>query len=171
MVLTQQSVDGIQLQGGTILGTTRGGADIREIVKRIDMWGVDMLYVLGGNGGNAGANAINEECQKMGVNCCVVRHAATPMIFFISAVACCHSRILMTCCSQQTATTCLQSGWLGSSIQAAVGWLPLRQGLHFHVPVSLPCGLQGVATTLRFSVCFLHRQILYPQSKPSETQM
>eukprot|EP00967_Tisochrysis_lutea_P030006 scaffold35170_cov20-Tisochrysis_lutea.AAC.1 len=30
----------------------------REIVKRIDMWGIDMLFVVGGNGGNAGANAI-----------------------------------------------------------------------------------------------------------------
>ena len=29
MVLTRRSVDGIQLQGGTILGTSRGGADIR----------------------------------------------------------------------------------------------------------------------------------------------
>jgi 6-phosphofructokinase 1 len=30
-------VDAIQLQGGTILGTSRGGANIREIVKKIDM--------------------------------------------------------------------------------------------------------------------------------------
>lgn len=29
VVLTKQSVDGIQLQGGTILGTSRGGANIR----------------------------------------------------------------------------------------------------------------------------------------------
>lgn len=29
MVLTKQSVDGIQLQGGTILGTSRGGANIK----------------------------------------------------------------------------------------------------------------------------------------------
>jgi hypothetical protein len=27
--LTKQSVDGIQLQGGTILGTSRGGANIK----------------------------------------------------------------------------------------------------------------------------------------------
>ena len=44
----------------------------REIVKRIDMWGIDMLFVVGGNGGNAGANAINEMCQQHEVNCCVV---------------------------------------------------------------------------------------------------
>jgi 6-phosphofructokinase 1 len=28
-VLTKRSVDGIQLQGGTILGTSRGGANIK----------------------------------------------------------------------------------------------------------------------------------------------
>ena len=36
------------------------------------MWGIDMLFVVGGNGGNAGANAINEMCQQHEVNCCVV---------------------------------------------------------------------------------------------------
>jgi len=70
--LTRKSVDGIQLQGGTILGTSRGGANLREIVKRIDMWGIDMLFVVGGNGGNAGANAIQAMCQEHEVNCCVV---------------------------------------------------------------------------------------------------
>lgn len=44
----------------------------REIVKRIDMWGIDMLFVVGGNGGNAGANAIQAMCQQHDVNCCVV---------------------------------------------------------------------------------------------------
>jgi 6-phosphofructokinase len=29
IVLTKQSVDGIQLQGGTILGTSRGGANMK----------------------------------------------------------------------------------------------------------------------------------------------
>ena len=29
MILTKASVDGIQLQGGTILGTSRGGADMK----------------------------------------------------------------------------------------------------------------------------------------------
>ncbi|KAI8474291.1 MAG: phosphofructokinase family protein [Monoraphidium minutum] len=72
VVLTKQSVDGIQLQGGTILGTSRGGANIKEIVKRVDMWGVDMLFVVGGNGGNAGANAIQQKCAEAGVACNVI---------------------------------------------------------------------------------------------------
>ena len=45
---------------------------IRELVKRIDMWGINMLFVVGGNGGHAGANAINELCQLHEVKCCVV---------------------------------------------------------------------------------------------------
>ena len=43
----------------------------RRIVKQIDMWGVDMVFVVGGNGGNAGANAIQRECEKEGVVCSV----------------------------------------------------------------------------------------------------
>eukprot|EP00951_Prasinocladus_malaysianus_P035123 scaffold359402_cov34-Prasinocladus_malaysianus.AAC.1 len=72
IVLSSKNVDGLHLQGGTMLGTSRGGADIREIVKRLDMWGVDMLFVVGGNGGNAGAAAIQAECQERGVICSVI---------------------------------------------------------------------------------------------------
>lgn len=72
IVLTKSVVDGIQLQGGTILGTSRGGANIKEIVKRLDMWGVDMLFVVGGNGGNAGANAIQQKCAESDVACNVI---------------------------------------------------------------------------------------------------
>jgi len=70
--LTPDIVDGIQLRGGTILGTSRGGADMKEIVKRIKLWGVNQLYVVGGNGGNAAANAIDKECTAQGVHCSVV---------------------------------------------------------------------------------------------------
>lgn len=41
-------------------------------MKKIDMWGVNMLFVVGGNGGNAGANAIHQYCSKHGVACNVV---------------------------------------------------------------------------------------------------
>lgn len=30
----------------------------RQIVRQIDLWGIDMCFVVGGNGGNAGAAAI-----------------------------------------------------------------------------------------------------------------
>jgi len=72
ITLTRSLVDGIHLKGGTMLGTSRGGANVKEIVKRIDLWGLNMVFVVGGNGGNAAAHAIAEECQAQGVVCNVV---------------------------------------------------------------------------------------------------
>ena len=48
-------------------GTSRGGADIKEIVKRIDMWAIDMVFVVGGNGGNAGAQVRLRACCSASV--------------------------------------------------------------------------------------------------------
>ena len=36
-----------------VQGTSRGGANVQEIVHRLELWGVNHLYVIGGNGGNA----------------------------------------------------------------------------------------------------------------------
>ena len=72
IALKPELVDGIHLKGGTVLGTSRGGADICRIVRRIDLWGLNMLFVLGGNGGNAAANAIQEECERQNVLCSVI---------------------------------------------------------------------------------------------------
>lgn len=44
----------------------------RAIVSKIDIWGIDMLFVVGGNGGNAGANAIQEKLQENNIACAVV---------------------------------------------------------------------------------------------------
>ncbi len=41
-------MDGIQLQGGTMLGTSRGGADMKEIIRKLSIWGISHLYVIGG---------------------------------------------------------------------------------------------------------------------------
>ena len=43
-----------------------------KIVKNIDMLGIDMLFVVGGNGGNAGASAIQHKCEEQGVICSVI---------------------------------------------------------------------------------------------------
>lgn len=72
IVLTKEGVEGIQLQGGTILGTSRGGADLEKIVKQIDLMGLDMLFVVGGNGGNAGASALQTMCAAKGVICSII---------------------------------------------------------------------------------------------------
>lgn len=58
-----QTLD-LSCRPGHTQGTSRGGADIREIVRRIDLWGLDMVFVIGGNGGNAAAHAIEEEIAR-----------------------------------------------------------------------------------------------------------
>lgn len=40
-------------------------------MRRIDLWGLDMVFVIGGNGGNAAANAIQQEVERQGVRCVV----------------------------------------------------------------------------------------------------
>jgi 6-phosphofructokinase 1 len=70
--LSRATVDGIQLKGGTVLGTSRGNAKMPAIVERLRLWGINHLYVIGGNGGNAAAHAISKECAAQGVLCNVV---------------------------------------------------------------------------------------------------
>ena len=53
-------------------GTSRGGADLKEIARKIDLWGLTHLYVVGGNGGNAAANAIHKELDTAGLVCAVI---------------------------------------------------------------------------------------------------
>lgn len=57
MPLSRQFVSDIHLRGGTILGTSRGGADMQEIVHRIKLWGLNMVFVIGGNGALRRANS------------------------------------------------------------------------------------------------------------------
>lgn len=68
----------------------------REIVKRIDMWGIDMLFVVGGNGGNAGANAI-QVCGLCGLSvllypCAVCCAVTCRYSYAVSGVSAAHAR-------------------------------------------------------------------------------
>uniref|UniRef100_A0A1D2A0K5 Phosphofructokinase domain-containing protein n=2 Tax=Auxenochlorella protothecoides TaxID=3075 RepID=A0A1D2A0K5_AUXPR len=72
MVLTHSMVKDCHLEGGTLLGTSNDPADIREIIKRLDLWKIDQLFVIGGTGGNAAAYAIQRECERCNVPTAVV---------------------------------------------------------------------------------------------------
>ena len=48
--LTPDSVAGINEQGGTILGTSRGAQNPEEIVDCLESMGIDILFVVGGDG-------------------------------------------------------------------------------------------------------------------------
>ncbi|KAK6154185.1 hypothetical protein DH2020_013824 [Rehmannia glutinosa] len=72
MPLSRKVVQNIHLSGGSLLGVSRGGPTISEIVDSMEERGINMLFVLGGNGTHAGANAIHEECRKRRLKVAVV---------------------------------------------------------------------------------------------------
>jgi 6-phosphofructokinase 1 len=67
LVLSRSIVDDIHLEGGTMLGTCKEPADLNEVVKRLDLWKIDMLFVIGGPGSHTGAVAIQEQCSRSNV--------------------------------------------------------------------------------------------------------
>lgn len=70
--LSRKLVQNINLNGGSLLGVSRGGGSVDDIVDSIQSKGIDMLFVLGGNGTHAGANAIHEVCRKRKLKVSVV---------------------------------------------------------------------------------------------------
>ena len=70
--LTRKKVQNIHLEGGSVLGTSRGGGDVKRIVDSIIERGINALFVLGGNGTHAGADAIYQECRRRNYDVAVV---------------------------------------------------------------------------------------------------
>jgi 6-phosphofructokinase 1 len=70
--LTRKNVQNIHLEGGSVLGTSRGGGDVKRIVDSIMERGINALFVLGGNGTHAGADAIYQECRRRNYDVAVV---------------------------------------------------------------------------------------------------
>lgn len=72
MVLTPDIVNIIDDMGGTILGTSRGHQDPKDMVDTLDRLGVNMLFPIGGDGTLRGACVIAQEAEKRGRNIAVV---------------------------------------------------------------------------------------------------
>ncbi len=70
--LTPESVMHIHEQGGTMLGSSRGGQDPEKIVDNLEAHGLQMLFVVGGDGTIRGAMAIAAEVKKRGLAISVV---------------------------------------------------------------------------------------------------
>ena len=70
--LTPEKVRNIATFGGSILGSSRGKRDIKVMVNRLEALGVNILYVIGGDGSQRGAQAIYEETQRRGNRMAVV---------------------------------------------------------------------------------------------------
>jgi 6-phosphofructokinase 1 len=70
--LTPLDVHDIQNRGGTILGTTRGGQDAAEMVDTLARRGIDILFVIGGDGSLRGAQKIADEAARRAMPLAVV---------------------------------------------------------------------------------------------------
>ncbi len=62
--LSPANVYDIKARGGTILGTSRGTPPTGELVDNLVWQGIDILFVIGGDGSMRGATAIWEEVKK-----------------------------------------------------------------------------------------------------------
>ena len=67
VVLSPERVAKINTQGGTILGTSRGAQDPQVMVERLLELGIDILFVIGGDGSIRGAGRIAEVCRSRGL--------------------------------------------------------------------------------------------------------
>jgi len=70
--LTPEAVANIHEFGGTWLGTSRGPQDVLRMVDRLQELGVNVLFVIGGDGSQRGALAIEREARKRGAKLAVV---------------------------------------------------------------------------------------------------
>jgi 6-phosphofructokinase 1 len=64
--ITPQLVDSIHQKGGTILGSSRGPVDIDRAVENLIARGVNMIFTVGGDGTQRGANDLYQEARKRG---------------------------------------------------------------------------------------------------------
>jgi 6-phosphofructokinase 1 len=70
--LTPESVSEIHTEGGSMLGTSRGPQPIAQIVDKLISLGVNMLFVIGGDGTLRGASEIAQEVSRRGLHISVV---------------------------------------------------------------------------------------------------
>lgn len=67
LLLTPERVENIHRFGGTWLGTSRGHQNVPDMVDRLAELQVGVLFVIGGDGSQRGARAIDEEAARRGM--------------------------------------------------------------------------------------------------------
>jgi 6-phosphofructokinase 1 len=72
MILTPESVEHIHHGGGTILGSSRGAQDPGEVVDSLEALGINILFVVGGDGTIRGAMQLTAEIERRGLKIGVV---------------------------------------------------------------------------------------------------
>ena len=72
LMLNPDVVDEIHEDGGTILGSSRGGQDTGEIVRTIARMNINLLFCIGGDGTLRAAHDIATEARRTGYNLSVI---------------------------------------------------------------------------------------------------
>lgn len=70
--MTPGFVSNIHRFGGTLLGTSRGPQPVERMVDRLQELGVNILFVIGGDGTQRGGLAIEDEARRRGLRLAVV---------------------------------------------------------------------------------------------------
>jgi 6-phosphofructokinase 1 len=70
--LEPEMVASIHQQGGTMLGSSRGGHDPREMVDTLEAMGIGALFVIGGDGTLKGATKIVAELERRKLSVAVI---------------------------------------------------------------------------------------------------
>jgi 6-phosphofructokinase 1 len=71
VVLTPELVQNVHHEGGTFLGSSRGGFDLEKIMEFLLKHDVNMLFIIGGDGTHRGAFKVHEECVSRSLNIAV----------------------------------------------------------------------------------------------------
>ena len=66
VVITPEFVDCIHQQGGTVLGSSRGPVDVTRAVDNLIARKINILFTVGGDGTQRGANDLYQEARKRG---------------------------------------------------------------------------------------------------------
>ncbi len=72
VLLTPELVDDIHLKGGDILSSSRGPQGSDEMVDTLKKMGIEILFVIGGDGTLRGAHDLNTTIKKRGLNISVI---------------------------------------------------------------------------------------------------
>jgi 6-phosphofructokinase 1 len=72
VILCPEILEGIQHDGGTILGSSRGHQDPSEMVETLCAYNISVLFIIGGDGTFSGGHHLVQEIQRRGLPISVV---------------------------------------------------------------------------------------------------
>lgn len=119
--LTPTVVDAIHEDGGTILGSSRGPQDVREMVDTLQRMGIGILFAVGGDGTLRGALAIAEEIRrrKLAISVIGIPKTIDNDVSFVNQSFGFHTAV------SQTRTPIIGAHWEAKGVRNGVGLVKL----------------------------------------------